>query len=595
MKEINLTINQQKVTVPEGTTILDAAKKIGVKIPTLCHHEDLHASGRCGICVVEVKGVQGLKRSCCTAVTDGMEINTNSDEVRSTRKMITELILSNHPDDCLRCIKSENCELQDLTRELGIRDNRFPRLYVEKEKDEKSLSVIRDPSKCILCGRCVEVCNEVQTAYAIEIMGRGFDSYIGTPLNAPLADTSCINCGQCITVCPVGALYEKSEIELVWEALNNPSKHVVVQEAPAVRVAIGEEFGFEPGHINSGKMHSALKRLGFDKVFDTNFAADVTIMEEGTEVVNELKKALETNDMGRLPILTSCSPGWVKFIETFFPKLLGHVSSAKSPQQMFGALAKTYYAEKAKIPAKDIVSVSIMPCTAKKYEARRPEMRASGFQDVDYVLTTREFAQMIREAGIDFANLPEIPAEEMMGAYTGAATIFGVTGGVMEAALRTAYELVSGKPLEKVDLEMVRGMKGVKEAIVPVPLTDGNTFNLKVAVAHGLGNARKLLDKVSEEIERDGKSSYHFIEIMACPGGCVGGGGQPYGSTIAVRARRGEGLYQEDRNLPVRRSHQNKAVIKLYEDYLGEPNSHKAHELLHTNYSCRNVINGKVE
>jgi len=593
MKEVKAMINGKQVKVGAGTTILDAAKTIGIKIPTLCHHEDLHSSGRCGICVVEVENSPTLKRSCCTELADGMVIDTNSKRVRETRKVLTELILANHPDDCLRCVKNQNCELQDLSREQGIRSNRFPSIFKRKEKDEKSVSVVRDPNKCILCGRCVEVCNEVQTAYAIAIMERGYDSKVGTPMDMPLSGTSCINCGQCISVCPVGALYEKSEIDLVWEALNDPDKHVVVQEAPAVRVAIGEEFGFEPGYIGSGKMHAALKRLGFDKVFDTNFAADLTIVEEGTEVVNILKEAIATGNMEKLPVLTSCSPGWIKFIETFFPKLINHISSAKSPQQMFGALAKTYYPEKANINPKDIVSVSIMPCTAKKYEARRPEMRASGFQDVDYVLTTREFAQMIREAGIDFANLPEIPAEEMMGAYTGAATIFGATGGVMEAALRTAYELVSGKPLEKVELEMCRGIQGVKEAIVPIPLPDGGEFPLKVAVAHGLGNARQLLDKIGSEIEKDGKSSYHFVEIMACQGGCVGGGGQPYGSTIAVRARRGEGLYKEDRELPIRKSHHNEAVKKLYEDFLGEPNSHKAHELLHTTYSVRDIISGK--
>lgn len=595
MREINITINSNKLKVSEGITILEAAKKIGINIPTLCYHEDLKPSGRCGICVVEIEGAPTLKRACCTPVSDGMIIHTNTDRVLKTRRLITELILSNHPDDCLRCIRNGTCELQDLSENQRIRSNRFPKLIREKEKDDISPSVIRDPNKCILCGRCVEVCNEVQTVYAIEIMDRGFESRVGTPFNNPLANTSCVNCGQCITVCPVGALYEKSEIDLVWEALNDPTKHVVVQEAPAIRVAIGEEFGFEPGFVNSGRMHAALKRLGFDKVFDTNFSADLTIVEEGTEVVKKLKDAIKSGDFKNIPVITSCSPGWIKFMETFFPELLNNVSSAKSPQQMFGVLAKTYYAKKAGIDPKDIVSVSIMPCTAKKFEARRPEMRASGYQDVDYVLTTREFAHMIREAGIDFANLPEEPADELMGAYTGAGTIFGATGGVMEAALRTGYELLSGKPLENIELTFVRGLEGVKEAEVPVPLKEGGEITLKVAVAHGLSNARNLLERVVKEIKETGKSSYHFIEIMACPGGCVGGGGQPYGSTIAVRARRGEGLYNEDRNLPIRKSHENPSIKKLYEEFLGEPNSELAHKLLHTHYYKRDKITGNIQ
>ncbi|MDD5092270.1 MAG: [FeFe] hydrogenase, group A, partial [Candidatus Wallbacteria bacterium] len=442
MKKINLTVNGRQVYAEEGTTILDAAKSIGINIPTLCHHEDLDASGRCGICVVETENSPTLKRACCTPVSEGMVIRTNTARVRETRKIVLELILANHPADCLQCVRNRTCELQELAENLGIRNIRYPSILEEKPVDNLNPSIVFDPSKCILCGRCVEVCKNVQTVWAIEIMDRGFDSHVGTAFNLPLGETSCVNCGQCITVCPVGALYEKDEVESVWDALNDPKKHVVVQEAPAVRVAIGEEFGFEPGYIGSGKMHAALRRAGFDKVFDTNFTADLTIMEEGAELIGVLTSALKTGDFSRMPVITSCSPGWIRFLETFFPGMIGLVSTAKSPQQMFGALAKTYYAQKTGIDPANIVSVSVMPCTAKKFEARRPEMRASGFQDVDFVLTTREFARLLKEGGVDFAAMPEEPAEEMMGAYTGAGAIFGATGGVMEAALRTAYEIL---------------------------------------------------------------------------------------------------------------------------------------------------------
>jgi iron-only hydrogenase group A len=459
---------------------------------------------------------------------------------------------------------------------------------LKKEIDESSTSIVRDPEKCIKCQRCVQVCQEVQSVAAIDMIQRGFDTIMGLPFEMGLADTVCINCGQCISVCPVGAIYEKLNEKDVWDALSDPNKHVIVQEAPAVRVAIGEEFGMEPGTVTAGKMHSALKRLGFDKVFDTNFSADLTIMEEGTELIGRAKHAISTGDMSKLPIITSCSPGWIKFMETFYPNLMNNVSTCKSPQQMFGALSKTYYADKEGIDPAKIISVSIMPCTAKKYEAQRPEMRASGYQDVDFVLTTREFARMIKLAGIDFANLPDVTADSPMGEYTGAATIFGATGGVMEAALRTGYELISGETLPSVDLKMVRGMDGVKEADVEIP---GLPFPLKVAIAHGLGNARKILDRVSKQIEKDGKSEYHFIEIMACPGGCVGGGGQPYGSTLAVRAKRAYGLYNEDSTmLTHRKSHENEQIKQLYKEFLGEPNGEKAHHLLHTKYTRRDNI-----
>ncbi|OPY71085.1 MAG: NADP-reducing hydrogenase subunit HndC [Syntrophorhabdaceae bacterium PtaU1.Bin034] len=580
---IKATINKVEVEVPEGTTILEAAKKANFNIPTLCQHPDLVAEGSCGICVVEVQGFPALRRACVTQVEKGWVINTNTARVRNARRQLVELILSDHDADCLTCIKNGKCELQDVARTVGIQEIKDYGKKQKKPLDETSVAIVRDPNKCIVCGRCVQVCSEIQTVNALTLDKRGFESSISTVMNEGLGNSACVNCGQCTVFCPVGALYEKSHVDEVWKALSDPDKHVVVQEAPAIRAQLGEEFGMEPGTIVSGKLHAALRRMKFDAVFDTNFTADLTILEEGTEVVNAIKAGK------RLPVITSCSPGWIKFMETFYPHLRDHISTAKSPQQMFGTLAKTYYPEVKGIPAEKIVSVSVMPCTAKKFEAQRPEMRSSGFQDVDYVLTTRELARMMREAGIDLKELPDEPADDPLGEYTGAATIFGATGGVMEAALRSAYFLVTGRELENLDILPVRGMTGVKEAEVPV---DG--LNLKVAVAHGLGNARKLLDKVSAQLAETGKSEYHFIEVMACPGGCVGGGGQPWGSDMARRARRGEALYQEDKSLPKRRSHENASVAKLYEKFLKEPNSEKAHHLLHTHYYKRSKMDGKV-
>ncbi len=580
---IKAMINNVEVEVPEGTTILHAAKEARFNIPTLCHHPDLVPGGQCGICVVEIEGIPGLKRSCMTPIGEGFKVHTHTARVMAVRKQLVDLILSNHDTDCLTCMKNNNCELQQLAATLGIKAVEYQKLEEKLPIDRSSVSIVRDPNKCIFCGRCIQVCSNVQTVNALAVNHRGYDSLITTAFDAGLGNSPCINCGQCVVHCPVGALYENSQVEAVWQAIHDPDKFVVVQEAPAVRAMLGEEFDMEPGSLVTGKMHAALRRLNFDAVLDTNFAADLTIMEEGVELVGRLKAGKN------LPLITSCSPGWIKFMETFYHNMIPHMSTAKSPQQMFGALAKTYYAEVKGIPPEKIVSVSIMPCTAKKFECQRPEMRASGFQDVDYVLTTREIGRMMREAGLNLKDMPDEPADPILGEYTGAATIFGATGGVMEAALRSAYFLVTGKELENLDITPVRGLKGIKEAEVDV---DGT--KVKVAVAHSCGNARKLLDKVSAQLEKDGKCEYHFIEVMACPGGCVGGGGQSWGSNMAKRARRGEALYKEDKSLPSRRSHENPEVKAVYEKFLGEPNSEKAHKLLHTHYFKRSNIDGKV-
>ena len=570
---ITLSINNEVVQAREGDTVLEAAKKANIDIPHLCAMEGLDNYGGCGLCVVEVEGDRNPVRSCVREAAAGMKVLTNTAKIREIRRTVVELLLTNHPQDCFTCIRNQDCQLLDAAAELGVRTEQLNRVTKKKELDTSSVSITRDPNKCIVCSRCIRVCNDVQTVAAIDFTSRGFNLDVSTFGRKGLAKSECVNCGQCIHVCPVGAIYERSNINDVWKAIDDPAKHVVVQEAPAVRVALGEDFGLPPGTLVAGKMHAALKKLGFDTIFDTNFTADLTIIEEGSELVERVKTG------GVLPLFTSCCPGWIKFAEEFYPELLPNLSTCKSPQQMFGALSKTYFSKVAKLNPEQIVSVSIMPCTAKKYEAQRPEMKGSGFRDVDYVLTTRELAAMIREAGIDLASLPDMAAEELMGAYSGAATIFGATGGVMEAALRTAFKLITGKELDNLDITPVRGMEGIKTANVVV-----GELEVRVAVAHGLGNARKIADEV-----KAGKSPYHFIEVMACPGGCVGGGGQPLSFDISRRNLRSIGLYSEDRALPIRRSHENPSVKKIYEAFLVEPLGEQSHHLLHTKYSARDA------
>ena len=583
-KTVNIWLDGKHLEVPDTMTIIEVADQNEVYIPRLCYHPDLPPTANCGVCVVELGGNTTLKRACCTHVSEGMKIVTNSKKLRAYRKTLVEMILSNHDVSCPSCVANNKCELQSLANNLGVDSDALPNILEKKPVDESSLSIIRDINKCIACGRCVNVCNETQTVYALTFANRGIDTHIDTAFSLGMANSPCVNCGQCTVYCPTGALRERSELDAVWEAILDPDKHVIVQEAPSIRVSLGEEFGMPLGSVTPKKMYAALRRIGFDSVMDTNFTADLTIMEEGTECVNKLKAG------EKRPLITSCSPGWIKFMETYYPDLADCVSTAKSPMSMFGVLAKTYYAQENNIDPAKIVSVAIMPCTAKKFEARRPELRDSGYQDTDYVLTTREFIRMIKEAGIDFANLPEEEPDKGMSFYSGAGTIFGATGGVMEAAIRSAYYLVTGKDLENVEIQGVRGLEGVKEASVEIP----GFGNVNVAVAHGLSNARKVLDRVREGLATKGESPWHFIEIMACPGGCVGGGGQPYGNDIASRARRGLALYEEDRSLPVRQSHRNPEVLKVYEKFLGAPNSPLALKLLHTYYFKRSVTNGQV-
>ncbi len=589
---INLKIDNIDVSVESGTTILNAAKKLNIKIPTLCYHPDLRIAGNCRICVVEQKGARTLTVSCATPVAEGMTIHTNTLKVRTARKHIIELLLSEHNSECTKCYKNGNCELQTIAAEYKITNENFIDLVPLHNYtiEHYSPSIIKDDSKCIRCQRCVRTCEELQSVSALCVAYKGDHMKISTFLEKSMLDVVCTNCGQCVNRCPVGALVEKNHIEEVWNAIYDPEKHVVVQTAPAVRVALGEDLDMEPGTIVTGKMISALKKLGIDSVLDTDFSADLTIMEEGTELLTRLKKALVDKDNTvALPMMTSCSPGWIKFIEHQFPELLPNLSTCKSPQQMFGALAKTYYAKKRNINPAKVVSISIMPCTAKKFEADRPEMRSSGYKDVDYVLTTRELAIMIKQAGIDFKTLSEEKFDSIMGTSTGAAVIFGASGGVMEAALRTVYELITGIeiPFENLNITPVRGMDGVKEASLKIEGTlpewnflEGVTVN--TAIAHGLVNAKKVMKNVAS-----GKANYHFIEIMACPGGCLGGGGQPIPTDSDIRMKRNRAIYQEDTGMKLRKSHENPEVIQIYNEFLEKPLSHKSHELLHTTYISR--------
>jgi iron-only hydrogenase group A len=592
-KLVTIKINGIEYQVPQSITILDACRRAGITIPTLCFLEDVSKNASCGVCLVEVKGARSLMRACITCVYEKMEIVTHSARLRDARKTNVELLLANHPKDCLSCLRNQNCELQTLASDLGVKEERFVRTKKTAAWDVTSPSLTRDPNKCILCGRCVSVCANVQTVSAIDFSGRGIKSKISTYMEKGLGNVACTNCGQCALVCPTGAIVERDETESVFEALANPDKVVVVQTAPAVRVGIGEAMGMEPGSLVTGQMVAGLRRLGFAKVFDTQFAADLTIMEEGHELIRRI------THKGVLPMITSCSPGWIKFAEHFFPKSLDHLSTCKSPQQMFGSIAKTYYAAKLGIDPRKMVVVSIMPCTAKKFEARRPEMMSAfeywkdkrawsdddAFYDVDCVLTTRELARMFRETGMRFSSLAPEEFDHPLGESTGAAVIFGATGGVMEAALRTAYEVVTGKPLPDINFMAVRGMEGIKEASIEM-----NGATVKVAVAHTLKNARKIL----EQIER-GESPYAFIELMTCPGGCLGGGGQPIPTTMEIRKKRAESIYAEDAKKPLRKSHENPHIKTLYEEFLKEPLGAVSHHLLHTEYEQRGILAAKMQ
>ncbi|WP_127837389.1 NADH-dependent [FeFe] hydrogenase, group A6 [Clostridium prolinivorans] len=577
MSLVTVTINNRQVQVEEGTTILEAAKVLNIKIPTLCHlnlHDIkmVNQTASCRVCMVEIEGRKNLAPACATPVFDKMVVKTNTIKAIKARRTVVELLLSDHPKDCLVCDKNTNCELQQLAADLGIRDIPYKGEMSTYEIDDSSYSIVRNLDKCILCRRCETMCNKVQTVNVLSGVERGFETAVAPAFNLPLTDTSCTFCGQCVAVCPTGALTEVNNISKVWNALRDKDKFVIVQTAPAVRVALGEEFGLEPGTVVTGKMVTALRELGFDKVFDTDFAADLTIMEEASEFVHRIKHG------GKLPILTSCCPGWVKFFEHQFPDLLDIPSTCKSPHEMFGAVAKTYLAEKLGIDPKNIVVVSVMPCLAKKYEAARPELSHEGNQDVDIVITTRELAKMLKEAGINFNSLEDGDFDNPLGESTGASVIFGTTGGVLEAALRTAYEWLTDEELKDVEFHNLRGMDGVKEATVKI-----NDMDVNVAVAHGLGNARKILEAI-----RNGEANYQAIEIMACPGGCIGGGGQPYiHGDIEILKKRAEGIYNEDRSKAKRKSHENESVLKLYKEYLGEPYGEKAHELLHTHYTER--------
>lgn len=576
MEMVNIKINNMPLSVPKGISILEAARMAGIEIPTLCYLKKINEIGACRICMVEVKGARSLVTACVYPVNEGMEIFTNTERVRKSRKMTLELILSTHDRKCLSCVRSGTCELQQLCKEFGVDDeSRFDGANPVHEYDDSAIHMIRDNGKCILCRRCVAAC-QAQHISVIGANARGFDTHIGSAFEKPLDSVACVSCGQCIVNCPTGAIYEKDDTAKVLEAINDPEKFVVVHTAPSIRVTLGECFGMHIGTNVQGKMVAALRRLGFDKVFDTDFGADLTIVEEANEFLGRVQNG------GVLPMITSCSPGWIKYCEHYYPDMLDHLSTCKSPQQMSGAIIKTWYAEKMGIDPKDIVVVGIMPCTAKKFETKRDDQAASGYPDVDYSLTTRELGRMIESAGIYFKHLPDEEFDNPLGDSTGAAVIFGATGGVMEAALRTAVEKLSGEELKSLDFTEVRGTDGIKEASYTV-----NGMEVKVCVVSGLANANTIMEKV-----KNGTADYHFIEIMGCPGGCVNGGGQPIQHAVVrnfvdLRARRAAALYEADKDMPLRKSHESEAVKRLYAEFLGEPGSHKAHEVLHTSYVAR--------
>jgi len=575
-----MKINGMPVEIEAGSNILAAAKKVNVNIPTLCYHPDLPAWAACGLCIVKQENSPKLLRACAAPVQENLSIITHDAELYQVRKTVIEMIMSTHPNSCLTCGRNGTCELQRFAAEFGVREQPYETRLVDLPQDRSTTSIVLDPTKCIKCGRCVQVCQQLQGVYALEFIGRGDNTVVSPAADLPLNDSPCIKCGQCSAHCPVGAIFEKDETRDFVRAISDPDKHVVVQIAPAVRVALGEAFNLPAGTITTGRIYSALRRLGVDKVFDTNFSADLTIMEEGSELVKRL-----TTGKGAIPQITSCCPAWTDYMEKYYPDMIPNFSTAKSPMMMQGAITKTYYAENAKVDPATIYSVAIMPCTAKKFEISRDEnMYASGFADVDLVLTTREFARLIKASGIDFAKLEDEHADSPIGAYAGAGTIFGNTGGVMEAALRTAYNLITGEELANVNIEAVRGMDGVRSGEIDVKGT-----KLRVAIAHGMANVSTLLEEIREARDTGKEPPYHFIEVMACRGGCVAGGGQPYATTDEVRAQRIAGLYTDDEKSTIRCSHQNPEIKQIYKEYLGAPLSEKSHHLLHTTYTERKI------